>query len=186
MTAYEVRADPPASKPWGGEGFRLAWSLDRHIVWGSRRGKTRFLCSQLPKPQLLTGKSICSLLNCYWYSMFQHIPGKTPNRLRSEKFDTHPQLPSYIHRDILVPAGLIYTCTGQFGETQQLSLEQQDHLQITVHTKREVSAYPAAGRSCPKPQCSQLALSIAPLLHHESPSPLSHSPTLLGMAVLGK
>lgn len=43
---------------------------------------------------------MCSLLNCQWYRVFQHmfffcILRKTPNRLVSEKFDTHPQLSSY-------------------------------------------------------------------------------------------
>lgn len=38
-----------------------------------------------------------SLLNCQWYRVFQHmlffcILRKTPNRLMSEKFDTHLQL----------------------------------------------------------------------------------------------
>lgn len=43
---------------------------------------------------------MCFLLNCQWYRVFQHklffcIMRKTPNRLVTEKSDTHPQLSSY-------------------------------------------------------------------------------------------
>lgn len=185
MTAYEVRADPPASKPWGGKGFRLAWSLDRHVGWGSRRGKNRLLCSQLPKPQLLTGKSICSLLNCYWYSMFQHIPGKTPNRLRSAKFDTHPQLPSYIHRDISVPAGLIYTCTGQLRRPSNYLWSSKITYRSPFTSNEMCLLTQQRAGAALGPRAHSSLSPRALLLRHESPSPLSHSP-LLGMAVLGK